>query len=79
MNAFSGVKTFCATLWAQRQSLGEQATRWLEDARARRPGFQIVDVVVTQSSDKAYHCLTISIFFNEDRAAAKKEKPSRDG
>lgn len=75
MSAFSGVKTFCATLVAQRQSLGEQVTRWLEDARARRPGFQIVDIVVTQSSDEAYHCLTISVFFNEDLVASKKGKP----
>ena len=73
MSAFNGVKTFCATLWAQRQSLGEQVTRWLEDARAKRPGFQVVDVVVKQSSDEAFHCLSIAIFFNED----SRGKPSR--
>lgn len=76
MSAFNGVKTFCATLVTQRASLGEQVTRWLEEARAKRPGFQVVDVVVTQSSDRAFHCLTISIFFKED-LTSKKEKPSR--
>jgi hypothetical protein len=77
VSAFNGVKIFCATLVAQRQSLGDQVTRWLEDARARRWGFEVVDIVVTQSSDEAYHCLTISVFFNEDLAAPKKEKPPR--
>ncbi len=77
MSAFNGVKIFCATVVARRQTLGDEVTRWLEDARAKRPGFQIVDIVVTQSSDKAYHCLTISVFFNEDLTASKKDKPSR--
>lgn len=68
MSAFSGVKVFAATVFAQRQVLGETVTAWLEDARARSPGFEIVDIVVSQSSDQAYHCLTISIFFKEDPA-----------
>ena len=75
MSAFNGVKVFAATMVAQRQMLGETVTAWLEDARARRPGFQLVDVVVRQSSDDAFHCISITIFFNEDLAA--KEKPRR--
>ena len=75
MSSFNGVKIFCATMVAQRQALGETVTAWLEDARARRPGFQVVDIVVRQSSDHAFHCITIIIFFNETLAA--KEKPHR--
>lgn len=77
---FNGCKVFCATMFAQRQALGETVTAWLEDAQARRPGFQLVDVVVLQSSDEAYHCISITIFFNEDLAVAKapKEKPRHD-
>lgn len=74
MSAFSGVKTFCATLVAQRASLGDQVTRWLEEARARRPGFQVVDVVVRQSSDEAFHCLSIVFFFSEDLGASKAHR-----
>jgi hypothetical protein len=76
MSAFDGVKVFAATMIAQRQILGETVTAWLEDARARRPGFQIVDIVVSQSSDEAFHCISICLFYKEDLAVAK-EKPRR--
>jgi len=74
MSAFNGVKVFCATMVAQRQQLGEQVTAWLEDARAQRPGFEIVDIVVSQSSDEAFHCISISVFYKEALATPKKEK-----
>jgi len=57
---------FCVTMFHQRQTLGEQVTAWLEQARATRPGFQIVDIIVRQSSDRAYHAISITVFFNED-------------
>lgn len=68
MSAFNGIKIFAATVIAHRHVLGEEVTRWLADARSHRPGFRLVDVVVRQSSDAAFHCLTICLFFNEDRA-----------
>ena len=71
MNAFNGVRVFSATMAAQRQTLGETITRWLDEAR-RRPGFEVVDIVVRQSSDNAFHCLTIIIIFNEDLASNKE-------
>lgn len=74
MSAFGGVKVFSVTLAARRQALGEEVTRWLEDAR-KRPGFRLVDVVVTQSSDAEYHCISIGLFFKEESAATKKGKP----
>ena len=73
MSSFNGVKVFCATMVAQRQALGETVTAWLEDARARRPGFQIVDILVRQSSDHAFHCITILVFFNEDLGGGKEK------
>lgn len=72
MSAFNGVKVFCATMVAQRQQLGEQVTAWLEDARVRRPGFEVVDMVVSQSSDEAFHCISISVFYKEDVSPPKK-------
>lgn len=79
MSIFNGCKVFCATMIHQRQTLGEEVTAWLEDARARRPGFQLVDIVVRQSSDEAFHCISIVLLYNEDLGAAKtaKEKPRR--
>lgn len=64
-SAFNGVKVFAATMVHQRQALGEQVTAWLEDAQAHRPGFQLVDIVVSQSSDEAFHCISVVLFFRE--------------
>ena len=74
MSAFNGVKVFSATMVAQRMQLGETVTAWLEDARAHRPGFQVVNMLVSQSSDEAFHCIAICVFYKED-VAALKAKP----
>lgn len=61
---FNGVKVFSATMMADRDQLGEKITAWLEE----HPGYHIRDVVVTQSSDEAFHCLAITIFYWEELA-----------
>jgi hypothetical protein len=60
-NRFNGVKIFSATMAQERDRLGERITEWLRE----HPDFEVVDTVVTQSSDEAFHCLVISIFYNE--------------
>ncbi len=60
--AFNGVKVFSATKAREREDLGENITRWL---RANQ-GLRIVDKVVTQSSDREFHCLTITLFYHKD-------------
>lgn len=62
MNAFTGVKIFSATMPAQRLALGEVLTQWLDEMR-RQPGFEVVDIVVRQSSDDRFHCQSFIIFF----------------
>jgi hypothetical protein len=57
---FDAVKVFSATKQKERDELGETVSRWL---RERRDEIEIVDKVVTQSSDNEYHCLTITLFF----------------
>lgn len=52
---------FSATMVAQREMLGEQVTAWL----AARPNIEVVEIVVTQSSDAAFHCIAISVFYRE--------------
>jgi len=61
MNAFNGVKTFSATMAKSRETLGDQVTAWLLSA----PDRQVVDTVVTQSSDEAFHCIAITIFYRD--------------
>ena len=54
-----GAKVFTATKARDRDALGEVLTRWLRD----NPRAKIVDKVVTQSSDREFHCLSITIFY----------------
>jgi hypothetical protein len=65
MVAFTGVKVFSTTLARDREVMGEQITRWL----VGHPGLEIVDRLVTQSSDKEFHCLTITLFYREKAGA----------
>lgn len=58
---FTGVKVFSTTLARDRENMGESITRWLRE----NPGIEILDKVVTQSSDKEFHCLTITLFYRE--------------
>lgn len=60
-NRFNGVKIFSATMAQERDRLGERITEWLRE----HPDHEVVDTVVTQSSDEAFHCLVITIFYNE--------------
>ena len=55
----TGVKVFSATKAKEREMLGDVITDWLQD----HPDYDIVAKVVTQSSDSAFHCLTITLFY----------------
>ena len=61
MIPFTGMKIFSTTLARDREVMGETITRWLNDNAA----LEIVDKIVTQSSDKEFHCLTITLFYRE--------------
>jgi folate-dependent tRNA-U54 methylase TrmFO/GidA len=58
---FTGVKVFSTTLARDRDALSERITTWLRE----HPQLEIVDHVVTQSSDKEFHCLTLTFFFRD--------------
>jgi len=53
------VKVFSTTLARDREVMGENITKWLKE----NPSFEIVDKEVTQSSDKEFHCLTVTLFY----------------
>lgn len=57
--AFTGVKVFSATKAREREELGENVTRWIRSM----PGLKVTDKIVTQSSDREFHCLTITLFY----------------
>jgi hypothetical protein len=57
-----GVKVFTATKAKERELLGEAITRWLAD----NPRARVLDKIVTQSSDSAFHCLSITLFYSTD-------------
>lgn len=55
----SCVKIFSKTKHSDRNELGEQITKWLNQA----PSKIIDDVKILQSSDSEWHCLTIVYFY----------------
>lgn len=60
----NGVKTFAATRCRERDELGDRVTAWLRE----RPNLELVEYVVTQSSDRAFHCITITLFYFEPQS-----------
>jgi hypothetical protein len=58
---FNGVKVFSATMFQNRGLLGETVTEWMAQHRSCK----VVEMVVTQSSDAAFHCVAISVFYWE--------------
>ena len=65
---FNGVKVFSATMVADRDQLGEKITAWM----ASHQQCKLTDVIVTQSSDEAFHCLAITLFFWEEGGVARR-------
>mgnify|MGYP001249576189 CR=1 FL=1 len=59
---FNGLKIFSATMVADREQLGEKITKWMAEHQNCKP----VEFVVTQSSDEAFHCLAITLFYFDD-------------
>jgi hypothetical protein len=59
---FTAVKVFSATMQQDRAVLGDKITAWLE----RNPRVRVVDKVIRQSSDDAFHCLSVTIFYVEE-------------
>jgi hypothetical protein len=59
---FNGVKVFSATMVADRDQLGEKVSAWMSN----HPQFKVTDIIVTQSSDEAFHCIAITVFYWED-------------
>jgi hypothetical protein len=61
MDGFTGCKVFTATKHNERRALGEEVTAWIKGDGKE---CQIVDKIVTQSSDSEFHCIAITLFYN---------------
>ena len=61
----TGVKVFSATKAKEREFLGDLITDWIRT----NPGCELVDKIVTESSDSEFHCLTITLLYKH-RATA---------
>lgn len=72
---FTGVKVFCASVFPHRARLGETVTEWM----AAHPEIELVDMVVTQSSDALFHLISICVFYKGELVAsgALPEAPAR--
>lgn len=58
---YTGLKVFCATRAQDREKLGETVTAWLRE----HSELEVVHTVVNQSSDEAFHCISIVIFWRQ--------------
>ncbi len=63
---FNGIKVFSATLFNDRQLLGDKVTAWIAD----NPSNEVTEIVVTQSSDAAFHCIALTVFYRSQKPAS---------
>ena len=61
VNQFVGVKVFSATMQLDRDRLGDRVEHWM----GQHPDLEVVDYTTTQSSDRAFHCLSIVLFYRK--------------
>lgn len=59
---FNSVKVFSATMFADRDRLGDKVTDWI----TQHPRYDVEDIIVTQSSDASFHCIAITVFYNNN-------------
>ncbi len=58
----SGLKLFSATKARERENLGETVTAWI----SANPQNDILDIIIRQSSDNEFHCVSITIIYSND-------------
>jgi len=65
---FNGVKVFSTTIVADRERLGDDVVAWLHT----RPEIKVTQIFVTQSSDAAFRCIAVTIFYWEPLATGER-------
>jgi hypothetical protein len=59
MAVLSGAKVFSATKARERENLGAVITKCIRE----HEDVEIIDKIITQSSDREFHCLTLTVFY----------------
>lgn len=70
-NAFDGIKVFSATMWHDRDMLGEKVTSFI----ASHPEVEVSEIMVRQSSDEAFHCVSLIVFYKKKRERVDADEP----
>jgi hypothetical protein len=65
---YDRVEVFSGTRARERVALGDRITEFLEN----NPAWDVVDVKICQSSDNAFHCLTIVLFLRAVRRRRRR-------
>lgn len=60
--SITGCKVFSATKARDRAELGDRINEWL----AANRNIKVVDTVITQSSDREFHCLSFTLFYRHE-------------
>lgn len=63
IKGYQAIKIFTCTMAKERNELDEGVNRWLVDMSKKQKTFEVVDTIITQSSDNAFHCFTVTIFY----------------
>lgn len=58
---YNGVKVFSASKAEEREFLGERVTSWL----AEHSHLEVRKIQTLQSSDKAFHCISVIVFYED--------------
>jgi hypothetical protein len=65
--AYDSLEVFSATKARDREALGEKVTAYLR----AHPELEVVDKIVMQSSDREFHCMSVTIFFKRREGAVQ--------
>lgn len=64
MKRIKGVKVFSSTMAKDREAMGDVMTNWIGHMAKTNKNFEILDVVISQSSDSEFHCLSATYFYH---------------
>mgnify|MGYP006921607688 CR=1 FL=1 len=64
---FDRVEVFSATKASDRERLGAEVTEFIRESQC-----EVVDKIVTQSSDNEFHCVTITLFCKGGKDVKRK-------
>lgn len=68
IEAYDSLEVFSATKARDREALGEKVTAYLR----AHPELEVVDKIVMQSSDREFHCMSVTIFFKRREGAVEQ-------